>query len=240
MKYLMFDAAIVAVVLLFVLMGRKRGFVLTLCGLLAMFVAFIGASFLSELFSAPVAQLVQPIIESSVTEILQQSVDSSQWQVELPAPSGSDAEGMQGILAQLPLEQALAALEGTQLYSMFGQSLQNAMEAGALQMVSSAAAAIAAYLAKDVARLVLFLVSFVVVLLAWSLLSHALDLAFRLPVLSSINRLLGGALGLVKGVLVVFIAVWLLKGHLPPEAAEQTFLLKFFCENSPLSLLAMI
>ena len=49
MKYLIFDAAIVAVVLLFVLMGRKRGFVLTLCGLLAMFVAFIGASFLSEL-----------------------------------------------------------------------------------------------------------------------------------------------------------------------------------------------
>ena len=70
--------------------------------------------------------------------------------------------------------------------------------------------------------------------------SHALDLAFRLPVLSSINRLMGGAIGFVKGVLVVFIAVWLLKGHLPPEAVEQTVLLKFFCENSLQSLLAMI
>ena len=240
MKFLMFDAVIVAVVLLFVLMGRRRGFVLTLCGLLAVFVAFIGASLLSELLSAPVAQLVQPVIESGITEILQQSIDPGQWQLELPAPDASTLEGAQSLLPQLPLEQALAALEGTQLHRMFGQSLQNALAAGALEMVSTAAAAIAAYLAKELARMVLFLISFVVVLLAWTLLSHALDLAFRLPVLSSINRFMGGAVGFVKGVLVVFIAVWLLKGYLPPEAAEQTFLLKFFCENSPWSLLAMI
>ncbi len=240
MNALIFDIAVAAVLLLFVLLGRRRGFVLTLCGLLAMFVALIGACFLSNLLSAPVAQLVEPLIESNITQLLQQSIDPSKWQLELPAPDSSILEGAQALLPQLPLEQALAALEGTQLYSMFGQSLRNAMEAGALEMVSGAAASISAYLAREVARLVLFVLSFVVVLLAWKLLSHALDLAFRLPVLSSINRLLGGVVGLVKGALVVFIAVWLLKGYLPAETVEQTYLLRFFCENSPLSLLAMI
>lgn len=240
MNALIFDIAVVAVLLLFVLLGRRRGFVLTLCGLLAMFVALIGASFLSELLSAPVARLAEPLIEDSITQLLQQSIDPSKWQLELPAPDSSILDGAQALLPQLPLEQALTALEGTQLYSMFGQSLRNALEAGALEMVSGAAASIAAYLAREVARLVLFILSFVVVLLAWNLLAHALDLAFRLPVLSSINRLLGGLVGLVKGALVVFIAAWLLKGYLPPETVEQTYLLKFFCENSPLSLLAMI
>lgn len=240
MNVLIFDIAVAAVLLLFFLMGRRRGFVLTLCGLLAMFVALIGAIFLSELLSAPVARLVEPVIESSVAQLLQQSIDPSKWQLELPAPDSSALEGAQALLPQLPLEQALAALEGTGLYSMFGRSLQDALETGALEVVSSAAAAISGFLAREVVRLVLFVLSFVVVLLAWNLLSHALDLAFRLPVLSGINRLMGGLVGLVKGALVVFIAAWLLKGYLPPEAVEQTYLLKFFCENSPQSLLAMI
>ena len=89
--------------------------------------------------------------------------------------------------------------------------------------------------------MVLFLISFAVVLLAWALLSHALDLAFRLPVLSTVNRVLGGAVGLVKGALIVFIAAWLLKGSLFPQSViDHTFLLKFFCENSPLSLISAL
>lgn len=237
MNHLMFDAAIAAVLVLFVLLGRRRGFVLTLCGLLAMFVALIGASVLSDLLSAPVARLVEPAIESSITQVLQQTIDPSQWQLELPDLSAGEQSGA---LPQLPLQQAMQALEGTQLYSMFGQSLQNAVNEGALELVSSAAAAIAGYIAGELTHMVLFAVCFVVVLLAWKLLARVLDLAFRLPVLSSINRLLGGAVGLVKGVLLVYIAVWLLRGSLAPETVEQTVLLKFFYETSPLSLLTRI
>lgn len=237
MNHLMFDAAIAAVLVIFVLLGRRRGFVLTLCGLLAMFVALIGASVLSDLLSAPVARLVEPAIESSITQVLQQTIDPSQWQLELPDLSAGEQSSA---LPQLPLQQAMQALEGTQLYSMFGQSLQNAVNEGALELVSSAAAAIAGYIAGELTRMVLFAVCFVVVLLAWKLLARVLDLAFRLPVLSSINRLLGGAVGLVKGVLLVYIAVWLLRGSLAPETVEQTVLLKFFYETSPLSLLTRI
>ena len=139
------------------------------------------------------------------------------------------------------MEQALAALEGTDIYRVFGDALKNALNEGLLNVTSSAAGAIAGYVAQEVARVVLFLICFVVVLATWTLLSHALDLAFRLPVLSSVNAMMGGIVGLLKGALVVFIAVWLLKGSVIPQAAqEQTYLLKFFCENSPLSLLAMI
>ena len=54
--------------------------------------------------------------------------------------------------------------------------------------------------------------------------------------LSTVNAWGGGAVGLVKGALIVFIAVWLLRdSHIPQEAVEQTRLLKFFCTVSPLS-----
>ena len=242
MTYLIFDLIILAVLALFVLSGSKRGFVLTLCGFLAVFVAFIGASFLSDLLCAPVGRLIQPVLETSITQTLEKTVDETKWQLELPSTQedGSQEEEEDSRPA-LPVDQALAALEGSKLYRAFGESLQAALRDGVLKATSSAAAAIAAYIAREVARLVLFLISFVVVLLSWVLLSHALDLAFKLPVLSSVNRGLGGVMGLVKGALIVFILCWLFKGSLiPQKAIEQTFLLKFFCENSPLSLLAMV
>ena len=216
MTYLMFDLAIAAVLLLFTVIGKKRGFVLTLCGLLAVFVAFIGGAFLSNLMAPQVGRLIQPLVEEQVYQILDQMADTT-------------------------LPQAVAALEGTDLYRVFGDALQNALNQGLLNVTTTAAGAIAGYIAQEVARIVLFLICFVVVLVAWNLLSHALDLAFRLPVLSSVNAVMGGVMGLIKGALLVFIAVWLLKGSVIPQAAqEQTYLLKFFCENSPLSLLAMI
>lgn len=236
MNYLFFDLIILAALVLFTLQGRKRGFVLTLCGFLAVFVAFFGALIISETLSAPVARLIQPVLETSITETLREKTDESRWQLDSHSSTGDEAQ-----TPQLPLSQALEALEDTKLYRTFGQSLREALDQGLLKATSSAAAAIAGYLAREIARLVLFIVAFVVVLLGWTLLSRALDLAFRLPVLSSLNRGFGAAMGFVKGALVVFIAAWLLKGTLlSQEAVEQTFLLRFFCENSPLSLLSML
>ena len=241
MTYLLFDLAILAVLALGVLRGRKRGFILTLCGLLALFVAFVGASFFSNLLSAPVARLIEPVLEQSITEILQEAADESQWQLELPEMSelldGEEIpEELQ--LPVLPVEEALKMLKESELYRGFGGGLERALEDGLLEAASSAAAAIAAYLARELARMALFAITFVVVLLGWNLLSHALDLAFRLPVLSWFNRTMGGVLGFLSGALLVFIAVWLLKDSvIPPEAAQQTYLLKFFWENSPLSII---
>ena len=106
-------------------------------------------------------------------------------------------------------------------------------------MSYSAARAVADYLALELTRMFLFLVSFALVLLLWLLLSRVLDLACKLPVLSTLNHWSGAALGLVKGGLIVFILCWLLRGSLiSQEAVEGTVLLRFFCTHTPLSLLA--
>ena len=106
-----------------------------------------------------------------------------------------------------------------------------------MEVTTSAARAVADYLALELTRMFLFLVSFALVLLLWLLLSRVL--ACKLPVLSTLNHWSGAALGLVKGGLIVFILCWLLRGSLiSQEAVEGTVLLRFFCTHTPLSLLA--
>ena len=78
----------------------------------------------------------------------------------------------------------------------------------------------------------------IVRIIVWSLISRALDLAFRLPVLSALNRWSGALVGLVRGMLVVYLLCWLLKGSfIPPSALENTYLLPYFCSFPALPLL---
>ena len=234
MSFVIFDVVILILLLLTAWKGYRRGFVLTLCSLLAVFVAFIGATVISSQLARPMSRLIQPALERSITQVLEE-----QTHAVLPPPETSEAsqppalsdafsgeegqEGEEDWLAQLPLDEVLDALQASSLYQHFIQPIQDAIQDGVMEVTTSAARAVADYLALELTRMFLFLVSFALVLLLWLLLSRVLDLACKLPVLSTLNHWSGAALGLVKGGLIVFILCWLLRGSLiSQEAVEGT------------------
>lgn len=231
MTYLALDIGVLAILLLFLWRGCRRGLILTLCGFLAVFVALIGASFLSNALAEPVAKAIEPAVANHIHDTV-----TSYYQ---RAPEvGASSQDETDWLAQLPLEELLKPLEHSKLFQGFTQAFQKAVDDGVTEIAAHAAQALAHYVAVQIARIVLFALAFAAVLIAWTMLSHALDLVARLPVLSSLNRWGGGALGLVQGALLLFIACWLLgDALLPPGAADQTKLLHFFCTTSPISLL---
>lgn len=250
MTYLAFDLVVAALLLLAAWRGYRRGFILTLCGFLAIFVALIGASLVSNTLAAPLSRTLQPVVEHSLQQIFQEHISGgSSAQLpggaQLPDTSapviseGQEEPEESPQAADLPLEEALAVLKDSKLYQGFADAFQKAVNEGLVAATANAARVISDYIARQVAQLLVFVVSFVLILVLWFFLSHALDLAFKLPVLSTLNRWSGAALGLFKGSLLLFIACWLLKGSLlPQEAIQNTYLLKFFCTASPLTLLS--
>lgn len=232
MSVLFIDLAIAAILLFFVLRGVKRGLVLSLCGLLAIVVAFAGASIAARVGSPMVADLLEPRFASAIEEQLQQSIQAS------APPSGIDPLTPDTV----PLEGVLDALRDMGLYENLIDQVDRAVENGMTQVAASAAAKVAAAIAQSVAYLVIFLVCFFLITIAWLLLSHALDLVARLPGLHFLNKTGGAVFGLIQGVLLLFVAVWILQysGKVVPEAAvEQTYLLKFFLRTTPADLIAL-
>lgn len=227
-SYLIFDIVIAALLLLAVRRGYQKGFVLTLCGFLAIFVAFIGATVVSNALAEPVARTMRPVVEHQIQLVLEEKtsegIHSAEPEEERPP---------------IPLQEALELLKGSKLYKGFADAFQKAMNDGLVAATANAARVISDYIARQLAQMLLFLVSFVLLLAVWYLISHALDLAFRLPVLSALNHWSGAALGLFRGGLLIFIACWLLKGSvLPQDAIRNSYLLKFFCTVSPLTFLS--
>ena len=220
MAYLIADGLILAVLLLFALVGAHRGFILSLCGLLAVLVAFVGASFAARTLSPMVADALEPKFASAIEEQLNASI---QQQV---AEEGSAALSPDDV----PLDGVLNALREMGFYETLINTVDKAVENG----MTSVAASAAAYL-------ILFLLGFALILIAWKLISHALDLVARLPGLHFLNKTCGALFGLVQACVLLFVAAWLLQffGHVLPESlVNQTHLLKFFMTTNPLSLLS--
>jgi len=87
--------------------------------------------------------------------------------------------------------------------------------------------------------IILFLLSMLVLTLFLRLITTPLRLVERVPVLGLANRLGGGILGLVLGVLICFLitAAVKLTGFIDPA---DTYLYRFFAANTPASLLALL
>lgn len=220
---LLFDIVIVLLLAFFAWRGAKKGLVLTLCGLAAVFVAFFAARFISDAFCVPVAGIIRPVITQSIEDAVQEV--------------GNLAVG--GEQSGYTVGDLLNYLKESEQFQGFADFIRQAVPAN-VRVQGSPVNALAGYLSKGIAKVVLFAVVFIGVQVAWFLLSYALDLAFHLPILSEVNLAGGIVFGLVKGVLITIVLVWLgqVSGLVPAE--PDTPVLSLFTVEQLRELLAKL
>ncbi len=190
---LLLDLVLLLLLVLFFVQGVRRGFILTLCSLLAVFLALAGGWFLADQYAQPVQEALEPMI---LERLVPDRHEKDDGELGL-TPAGS---------VQEQVEEA-------------AQLAQTAF----LTQQAKAVAGMAA-------RVILFLAGFVGVLLIWFILCHALDLVAKLPGLNLVNKVLGGALGLVKGLILLMVLRWLLCDVfqvIPDQVSRDSYLLSF-------------
>lgn len=231
MTNLVLDLLVLAIIALFALLGWRKGLALTLCGLLVVFVAYFGATFVSETFGDHLAVLIEPSIRNRLDTALEKTMTTESAASPsplLPDPDGSHTKEPDQLSASL--EQVMAALRRIPSFARMYETVAHAVNDGAVKIVTTASAAVAHYLACQISRMALFFLTFFLIVVVWSLLSRALDLVCRLPVLRSFNEIGGLMFGLVKGVCILLAVVNLvtLLGLIPEEVSGQTFLYRHF------------
>ncbi len=211
---LLLDLVILGLLVYWCVMGFRRGLILSLCSLLAVVVALAGGWYLANHAYEPLAERLEPIILPVVNERADEAI-SSEASGLVPSEETASDQAATNQSSSGPL----SILSGS-LQNQVGQQLEN--------FKNNAVQQLAASIAQTVAKAVLFLVGFLVVLLVWNILFHALHLVAKLPGLHLLNKVLGGAFGLVKGILLLMVAQWLLcdlLGWIPSEVAQQSHLL---------------
>lgn len=230
---IVFEVIVAAVLVVFVVMGAKRGLVLALCGLLGAVIAFTGASLLARTLSPMVAGALEPRFAAAIEEQLNEQIAQS-------VEEGAGQLTQQTTPDTLPLQDVLNALRDMGFYESLVDRVNQAVEDGMTEVAASAAAKVAAAIAQSAAYLILFLLGFIVIMVLWKVVGGALNLVAHLPVLHFLNKSMGALFGLLQGCIILFVAAWAIQfmgGLIPPETVEQTVLLKFFMTTNPVALI---
>ena len=238
------DVLTAAALIAFTVMGAHRGFFRTVAGLLAVILALVGAQLFTSWAAPHVSGVLQPAIERRVEKKVDaalggDTITPQEPQIGASRPD-SETQDQKEAEEESEIQRLLRAIGvDEQLFQRLGESAREKVRDTGVTV----ATAVVQSVAESVIRALLFLLGFAVFLLLLKLLAKVLDLALKLPVLRSMNGLAGAAVGLVEGVLAVFLAVWLLRRFgvsFETPAVEGTYLLSFFAKHTPLSALASV
>ena len=218
---LSFDIAIAAILLLCLIVGGVRGFISSLLSVLILSAALLGSAILANTLADPVSSWLTPRVEQYMLDRLTDG--RSDEAVSAAAASDNAA------LAELVDFDAITGIAK--------RAMDSAVEAGKNMLEGAVTGMI-----RSLAYGVLFLLSFLVLTLLLRLITSPLRLAERAPVLGTLNRLAGAALGLCLGVLGMFAAASVLQwtGLVDAATLRDTYLLKYFTQHSPMDLIAML
>ncbi len=220
MGYLIYDVIVAAVLAFFIWRGWHKGLLLSLCGLAVVVVSFLCAGFLADTLDDPLADALTPQFTQRIEE--QFSAHAAQQGPDAPPRSLADT---------------LREMGG--LYAVAADTLEDVDDAIG-DDIHAAATYAANAVASGIVHIVVFALAFLLLVILLTLLLRGLDLVAKLPGLNFCNQLGGGVIGLVKGVIILYVAIACLRlfsGLITPEVEENTTVLKFFLRFDPFSFL---
>ena len=227
------DGLTVAVIVLFTASAYKKGFLNTVVRFVGSLIALI----FSVLVSAPAAQFIfDNYIAESVVSVVRKHMGNVQ-DVDIAA----FADGMSELISDLPelfaniMENGLG-VHAEEWYSLVSAEAVSGMTDAVIENIISP-------LAVGLIRVLVFCVIFALLKFLVNAVAALLIGVNKLPLIGSLNEVLGGVIGAAQGMLYMFIIaaiVWLALfaagGELGPVSAEtvgKTLLFKEFYNIGP-------
>ena len=191
------DIVLYALILIFGIIGLSKGFIKSLMGLITVLVAF----FLTTQLVAPATGLLTDLlpdgfmagIEDKIVAFVEGKVPSS---ANIPT-GGYTEEAIVTMLGELGLPGFINNMIAPTLVEYFADVT-----------TVSASHAIATYLITLLQNVVVGFVVFILVLIVLHMLGFLFGKMFKFPGLNVVNRLLGLAFGVLKGVVIIWAVLY--------------------------------
>lgn len=218
----MIDFVIAAVLVLFAVLGWKRGLVRTLTELLTVVLALALSAQIAKA-AAPV--IVDKALRPTTHTAIERRVD------EIMAEAGPDispVKELERVMEAIPndfiREQAGRLLAG--LDTVVEEAMvptQDRLTRAAMDIAD----AVLDGVVRDLIQSILCAACFMILTILFRLAARILRLAEKLPGLRQLNELGGALLGLGKGLILVCLVLWVLRhtGIITPEMVESSLLM---------------
>ncbi len=186
---------IAVLIVLFALIGMKRGIAITILNIAGIIVTAVSAYYLADMLSE---FIYNTFVKQTVTDNIQQLITQSGVQYAAENCLDTLPSWVYGIVSFI-----------TGLFGAGTGGFQNNISAS--QFTSSNTVHLIESAVKSavtsVFNIILFILLVVLIYILVKIIIKKVAVLFKIPVISQINKLLGGILGLIEGIVFVFIVV---------------------------------
>ena len=225
--HIVIDLLLLAIVIISVWAGYKKGFVIGIANLLGIVVALYGAVLVSSAFSYDVVPVLRPFVSGYV---------ESQMNDEVLDEMGlSDTDlSYEDILAgdsQLRHEFCMTSYERVGIYGDAADQMATEAENYADENDAQISSAVVEILCQRICFVAGVALLFIIFLIALMVIANIPNLSYRIPNMDLLNDAGGAVMGLVNGVCYCCLIAWLLRFLgliIGLDTYASTLLLRFF------------
>ncbi len=193
---LIIDLVFIGIILIFAFIGLSRGFIKEIVSLIGVILALVVSFYLSRIFAD---FIFETFVKDTVVEKISETIVST---------AENSVNGVVDVIPEYIVSAAKSM--GFDITSSVNNNIASDIESTATSVSTSIVEDVAGPLISGLISVVLFIILFIILKILIGLISKALNLVAKLPVIKSANKLLGFSVGLIRGVLTVVICCYVL------------------------------
>ena len=229
---LIIDIALIVVILACAFHGFRNGMVRGLCGFLAIVLSLVIANAAASAFSDEFTDALRPFIGGIVDGKVQGLLDPNPKEPEEGEEvieydyDSSTTRGM-----------VMNALRGLGFLDSVATKIADSIDEATTETGYALSDIIATKLSSTLANIAVFAIVFILLSIAFAVVGNLLNIVFTLPGLRLVDQIVGTALGLLKGfVIVMFLAlVFRYVSLIGTDVLNDTSVLKYFAEHNTIA-----
>lgn len=181
------EIVVAVIILVFALKGLKDGLILSVCSFATLFIAIA----ITQVATPEVSSVLRA--NEDIVSFLTQQVDNVLFDSdeEEITVQDSDTDTIEGLNIPKVIKEELITNNVQKTYTALG--------------VTSLNEYISLYVAYSIINCIAYIVVFVIAIALLKIIIHTLNLVSRLPVIHTLNKLGGLAVGVIEGILIVWI-----------------------------------
>lgn len=244
------DLLIIGIIIICAWTGYKKGIIMGMGGIIVIIIAVFGANLLSNTFSYEVIPAMKPFVGGYMEKQVRYSVFETLG-IELPSEDEEEEEesdetagsiySTDDLLADNPEvvhEACVLSMNKLGITGSAAEIMASKAEEHAGVYGVSIPTAIIEVLCEDMAYAAGFILAFLIIAIALTVVGNVLNFSFKIPGLDIVNGVVGAVLGVVTGIMLCAVLAWALKFTglvIKPETLEGTHFLKWFMEKDILT-----
>ena len=222
------DIILALIVVLCVWRGYKNGLIISLVGALAIVIALAGANIAARTFSDEFSGMLEPfvggVVDKTVSGVLKGGEDGEELIIS------GDSLDIYAITYN--------SLKTIGVSDSASQKLAETVSGHLVRGEKQLSVSLTEFLCSKLAFVLVFAIAFILLAIVFAAIGNLVNLAFKLPGLETLNKVLGAMFGFVKGAMILlFIACVFryLKMVLPDSVTEDSLLLDWLIEHNLLA-----